>query len=145
MKKIVEDEDDYYDREQNYGGYGERPETLGGHSDNYEEDNSFGTSYGSRQRNQNFERVSFNSPPKSASRNRRSIGEDIHFEPSQVSSRSRRSMGEDIHFEPPQPSSRSRRSMGSYDFHSNMSLELLLIKIYIIISQFKKSKMQEIK
>ena len=110
--KIVEEEDDYYDREQNYGGYEERPEPLGRLSDNYEEDDSFGTSYGSRQRIQNFEKVSFNSPPKSASRNRRSIGEDSNFEPSQVSSRSRRSMGEDIHFEPPQPSSRSRRSMG---------------------------------
>lgn len=79
-KKSVE-EDDYNDRETDYGGYGERPEPLGGLSDNYEETGSFGNS----KRVSNFERVSYDTPLKANSKKIRSFGEDINFEPPQAS------------------------------------------------------------
>ncbi|XP_063433599.1 limbin-like [Mytilus trossulus] len=72
-KKMIE-EDDYYDNEQDFGGYGERPEPLGGHSENYYEDHSFDT----HQRFRNYENDS--DRPTSKSNKRRSFGEDIHFE-----------------------------------------------------------------
>lgn len=68
------DEDDYYDNEQDFGGYGERPEPLGGHSDNYYEDHAFDTHQSFR----NYENDS--DRPTSKSNKRRSFGEDIHFE-----------------------------------------------------------------